>query len=144
MYSEILWRKLSGSLNTTGIAILESSCKSMREHKRLTEQIMRRNAQRRRQTLKRYLKSSFRIFYATIQKNTPTFNSRSDIHRCFIFIQAILVLSGGCKNNFQADFRRLSREKSKVFSNDRSGSAGMRAEACKYSIIDQKIIKYTA
>lgn len=31
MYSEILWRKLSGSLNTTGIAILDSSCKNRHE-----------------------------------------------------------------------------------------------------------------
>lgn len=27
MYSEILWRKLSGSLNTTGMAILDNSYK---------------------------------------------------------------------------------------------------------------------
>jgi hypothetical protein len=33
MYSVILWRKLSGSLNTTGIVILDNSCNG-KKHQR--------------------------------------------------------------------------------------------------------------
>ncbi len=127
MYSEILWRKLSGSLNTTGIAILDSSCK---KKKIKIKNNQKNSADKRAGTYRNELhtrsdskcdaeyftpnKSSMILFnaYATIM---PFNCRRKDKNMCFIF------------SVFWCSFKLwwlqkknaiCSREKSKDFSHD--------------------------